>query len=102
MSKNVTIALLLSVVLFLCKYIRFFVFYCDKINSQNTLMRFNRIREKKKMTITLEQTYLDSKTHKEEIERELKELDEKLKTPERTVEDIVRHIQLLKEYRKCK
>ena len=53
------------------------------------------------MIITLEQTYLDGKTHKEEIERELKELDEKLKTPERTVEDIVRHIQLLKEYRKC-
>ena len=51
------------------------------------------------MIITLEQTYLDSTTRKQQIERELEELEEKLKTPERTVEDIVRHIKLIKEYR---
>lgn len=52
------------------------------------------------MTIVLEQTYLDEATHKQEIEQELAVLEEKLKTPERTTEDIVRHILLLKEYRK--
>ena len=54
------------------------------------------------MTITLEATFIDSRTRKEEIERELKELDEKLKSPSRTIEDIIRHIQLLKEYGKCR
>ena len=51
------------------------------------------------MKITLEQTYLDSTTRKLEIERQLDELEAKLQSPERSVEDIVRHIQLLKEYR---
>ena len=54
------------------------------------------------MKITLEQTYLGNTIHKQEIERELANLEEKLKTPDRTVEDIVRHIMLLQEYRKCK
>ena len=53
------------------------------------------------MKITLEQTYIRTTTRKQEIECELAELEKKLKTPERTVEDIVRHIQLLKEYRQC-
>lgn len=51
------------------------------------------------MKINLQPTYLSTETRKQEIERRLFELEEKLKTPERTVEDIVRHIQLLKEYR---
>ena len=51
------------------------------------------------MTITLEHTYLDTTTRKQEIERQLAELEEKLLSPERTVDDIVRHIKLLKEYR---
>ena len=51
------------------------------------------------MTITLEHTYLDTTTRKQEIERELEQLELKLQSPERTVEDIVRHIKLLKEYR---
>lgn len=51
------------------------------------------------MEITLEQTYLSTAARKIEIERELASLEEILKTPERTVEDIVRHIELLKEYR---
>ena len=54
------------------------------------------------MNITLENTYLDSTLRKQKIERELAILEEKLKTPERTVEDIVQHIKLLKEYRQCK
>ena len=52
------------------------------------------------MIITLEQTYLDSETRKQEIEQELYELEKKLQSPERTVEDIVRHIKLIKEYRR--
>ena len=52
------------------------------------------------MIITLEHTYLDTTTRKQQIERELDELEQKLQSPERTVEDIVRHIKLLKEYRK--
>ena len=51
------------------------------------------------MIIALEQTFLDDTKRKQQIERELAVLEEKLKTPERTVEDIVRHIKLLKEYR---
>lgn len=35
-----------------------------------------------------------------EIDRQITELEEKLKTPARTVEDIVRHIQLIKERQK--
>ena len=53
------------------------------------------------MKIILEQTYINA-NRKGEIKSELEKLEEKLKTPERTVEDIVRHIQLLKEYRQCK
>ncbi len=51
------------------------------------------------MKINLQTTYLSTTARKEEIERQLFELEEKLKTPERTVEDIVRHIELLKEYK---
>lgn len=51
------------------------------------------------MIIALEQTYLNTSTRKEEIERELEEIEQKLKSPERTVDDIIRHIKLLKEYR---
>lgn len=51
------------------------------------------------MKINLDETYLGTTSRKEEIELMLSELDEKLKTPERTVEDLVRHIELLKEYR---
>lgn len=50
------------------------------------------------MKIVLEQTYI-STTRKQEIESELKTLEEKLKSPERTVDDIVQHIKLLQEYR---
>ena len=54
------------------------------------------------MKIILEETYVRVPTRKEEIERELERLEEKLKTPERTLDDLVQHIKLLKEYRQCK
>lgn len=50
------------------------------------------------MKINLEAAYVNNAARKAEIERELAELEKKLKTPERTVEDLVRHITLLKEY----
>lgn len=51
------------------------------------------------MKINLEQTYTTALSRKCEIERQLAEIEEKLKTPQRTVEDLVRHIELLKEYK---
>ena len=52
------------------------------------------------MAITLEHTYLNSEARKRELEKELEILEEKLKTPERTLDDIVRHMQILLELRK--
>ena len=49
------------------------------------------------MKIKLTQTYLDQKTCLADIDRQIAELDKRLKTPERTVDDIIRHIELLKE-----
>ncbi len=51
------------------------------------------------MKINIEQTYLSATDRKSEIERQLAELDEILKTPERTLDDIILHIRLLKEYK---
>ena len=51
------------------------------------------------MKIYLEETQLGTMSRKEEIERQLAKLEEKLKSPDRTVEDIIAHIKLLKEYR---
>lgn len=48
------------------------------------------------MKIILPETYLNNTLSLSEIERELQEIEEKLKLPTRTVEDIVRHIELLK------
>ena len=54
------------------------------------------------MKIVLEQTYVGTQAYKEELKREIEEIERKLRSPERTVEDIVRHIELLKEYRQYK
>lgn len=51
------------------------------------------------MKIALLQTFVAESTRKEELERQIAETEEKLKSPERTVEDIVRHIELIKEYK---
>ena len=48
------------------------------------------------MKIILPETYLNNTLNLSEIERELQAIEEKLKLPTRTVEDIVRHIELLK------
>lgn len=49
------------------------------------------------MKIELVQNYLDKNCRLTEVEKELALLDEKLKTPARTLDDIIRHIELLKE-----
>ena len=49
------------------------------------------------MNITLFETHLTKKDRLDEIDRQLSALEEKLKTPERTVEDIILHIKLIKE-----
>ncbi len=68
-------------------------------NNIHEILWINRLKRKNEMKINLDETYLGTTSRKEEIELMLSELDEKLKTPERTVEDLVRHIELLKEYR---
>ena len=49
------------------------------------------------MKISLDQNYIDKVICLARIEKELEKVEEVLKTPARTVEDIVKHIQLLKE-----
>lgn len=49
------------------------------------------------MKITLLNTYANNENRLAEIETQLAELDKKLKTPARTLDDIIRHIELLKE-----
>lgn len=49
------------------------------------------------MKISLEQNYIDKVIYLARIENELAKVEEILKTPSRTVEDIVKHIQLLKQ-----
>ena len=49
------------------------------------------------MKISLDQNYIDKVICLARIEKELEKVEEVLKTPSRTVEDIVKHIQLLKE-----
>ena len=78
----------------------FFFFNRDKIYVMITTEADVPLKEEDKMKINFEQTYLSSAAHRLEMERQLAVLEEKLKTPERTVEDIVRHIELLKEYKK--
>ena len=49
------------------------------------------------MKINLLDSYTDKKRRLAEIENELSVLNAKLKTPARTLDDLIRHIQLLKE-----
>ena len=49
------------------------------------------------MKNSLDQNYIDKVICLARIEKELEKVEEVLKTPSRTVEDIVKHIQLLKE-----
>lgn len=52
------------------------------------------------MKVILPETYLTNESELSEIERELQVIEKKLKTPERTVDDLIRHIELLKIKRK--
>lgn len=49
------------------------------------------------MKIKLLNTYADKQSRLAEINSELEELEARLKTPARTLEDIIRHIELIKE-----
>lgn len=51
------------------------------------------------MKIILDASYKDRKTELERLNRKIAEVEKILRTPERTVEDIVTHIKLLKEKR---
>ena len=51
----------------------------------------------KTMKINLQPTYLNEELQMEDIQRQLIPLEEKLKTPSRTIDDIIRHIELIKE-----
>ena len=64
------------------------------------MMQTSSAKRREKMAITLENTYLNSEARKEKLKKELEILEEKLKTPERTLEDIVRHMQILLELKK--
>lgn len=48
------------------------------------------------MKVILPETYLNKELNLAEVERELQVIEKKLKTPERTVDDLIRHIELLK------
>ena len=52
------------------------------------------------MKITLTNTYIDREDRLADIERQLAVIDKKLKTPAWTLEDVIRHIELLKERNK--
>ena len=49
------------------------------------------------MKVKLITSYSSKAKQLAELDRQIAEVEEKLKTPERSVEDIIRHIQLVKE-----
>ena len=49
------------------------------------------------MKAVLHANHLQNTDRKRQVADELKELDKKLKTPQRTVEDVVQHMELIKE-----
>lgn len=58
-------------------------------------MIFNHGTEDK-MKIILPETYLSKALNLSEIERQLAVIEAKLKSPDRTLEDIIRHMELVK------
>lgn len=48
------------------------------------------------MKIILPETYLSKALNLSEIERQLAVIEAKLKSPDRTLEDIIRHMELVK------
>ena len=55
------------------------------------------LKRRKHMKVELLTSYTSEAAHLAEVERLIAEIEDKLKTPARTVEDIVLHMQLLKE-----
>ena len=49
------------------------------------------------MKIQLQNNYTDKVRRLIDLDRQLAEVEEKLKTPQRTVDDLILHMQLLKE-----
>ena len=49
------------------------------------------------MKVELITTYTSTEAQLAELDKQIAEVEEKLKTPDRTVDDIIRHIQLIKE-----
>ena len=49
------------------------------------------------MKVELITSYSSKTKQLAELDRQIAEVEERLKSPERTVEDIIRHIQLVKE-----
>lgn len=49
------------------------------------------------MKIELFESYTSEENHLAELERQIAAVEEKLKTPARTVDDIILHIRLIKE-----
>ena len=56
-----------------------------------------RAERTKLMKITLLTSYTDKASRIAEIDKQIAELDKKLGTPARTLDDIILHIELLKE-----
>ena len=56
-----------------------------------------RAERRKLMKITLLTSYTDKASRIAEIDKQIAELDKKLGTPARTLDDIILHIELLKE-----
>ena len=50
------------------------------------------------MKIELFESFTSEETRLAELERQIAEVEKKLKTPDRTVEDIILHIRLIKEW----
>ena len=68
----------------------FFPYYYGSIKLPNTeSVTARAVSGGKIMKITLLNTYSDSEHRLEEIENELQTLDEKLKTPERNVDELI-------------
>lgn len=49
------------------------------------------------MQIILHNTYIDREARLAELDKELAVVEERLKTPARTLDDFIRHMEILKE-----
>lgn len=70
----------------------------ERVNFSTKTLQFFTLNDKI-YTIMAGEKMIDNNTtpNIDELVRELEELEAKLKTPERTLDDLIRHIELLKE-----